>query len=39
MHHHQRPVLDAGLAGVVELVAVTADLELGGSYGDLSKHF
>ena len=30
LHHHQRPVLDTRLAGVVDLVAQPSDLALGG---------
>jgi photosynthetic reaction center M subunit len=46
LHHHQRAVLDARLAGMVELVAEPADLELNArgdigenaSHGRISKH-
>ena len=40
LHHHQRPVLDARLAGMVDLVARSADLALGRGHrhGRISEH-
>ncbi len=40
LHRHQRSVLDARLARMVELVAQPADLALGGGtrHGRISKH-